>query len=418
MTARPNRLAIVLSGGGARGAYEVGVLSYIFDELRGLRDKRVHVDIICGTSVGAINSAALAASQGDQREGMRHLVKLWSGLQIDQVLGFGWKQAASFAGMFSKGIGTGLVDVSPMAKLIRRHVPWEEIGRSLRRGQLRALSITCTEVRTGRAVLFMQTGPGTGLPRHSPPRTLMRSERIGPHHVLASASIPFVFPPVRVGSQLYVDGGLRHNTPVAPAIRLGATHVLVVGTSREAAGAVTDQPAQQPTAASVMGKVMNALLLDHLDNDLAQVALLNEIHATGEEAFGPEYAERMRRASALRGGHMYEHVETMIVRPSLALGELGADYLKSGERRRRSQLVGKLLEWLDSGEEADMASYLLFEGPFAQRLIELGRADARAQRDRIVDFLEQASGPGGEGPESGPGSEKEPAFSFNPPAVG
>ena len=409
---RPRRLGIVLSGGGARGAYEVGVLSYVFDELRSAQKARLAVDIICGTSVGAINSAALAASMSEQQEGMRHLVRLWESLQIEQVLNFGWRQAAGVAGLFSKKMSAGLVDVSPMAQLIKREVPWQSISRSLRRGHLRALSITCTEVSTGRAVLFMQTGPGTGLPRHSPPRTLMRSERIGPEHVLASASLPLLFSPVQIGNQLYVDGGLRHNTPVAPAIRLGATHVLVVGTSRQVAGVLDNDDLPTVSSASVMGKVMNALMLDHLDNDLAQITLLNELNETGEVAFGPEYATRMRHAAALRGARTFEKIEPFIIRPSISIGRLGAEYLKE-RKMRSSNMIDRLLKWLDSGTEADLASYLLFEGGFTRRLIELGRSDARAQKDRLLDFMIEATSN-----EPMPDSSMEPAFSFNPPAVG
>lgn len=409
---RPRRLGIVLSGGGARGAYEVGVLSYIFDELRSAQKDRIHVDIICGTSVGAINSAALAASMSEQAEGMRHLVRLWETLELDRVLNFGWRQAAGITGLFSKRMSAGLVDNSPMEQLIKRQVPWPAISRSLRRGHLRALSITCTEVSTGRAVLFMQTGHGTGLPRHSPPRTLIRSERIGPEHVLASASIPLVFPPVQIGNQLYVDGGLRHNTPVAPAIRLGATHVLVVGTSRETLGVVDNDALPVVSSASVMGKVMNALMLDHLDNDLAQIALLNELHDTGELAFGPTYPTSMQHAAAARGSRVFDKIEPFILRPSISIGRLGADYLKS-RKVRSSTMIDRLLKWLDSGTEADLASYLLFEGAFAKGLIELGRADARAQKDRLLDFLRSGS----ETDES-PDSSVEPAFSFHPPAVG
>ncbi len=388
---RKRRLAIILSGGGARGAYEVGVLSYLFDELSRLRGAAPRVDIVCGTSVGGINGAYLAAHVGDPMLGVRRLSDVWGSLRIDAVLGFGFKQAVTLPKtLFGSKPAGGVFDVSPMAKLVEREIPWRAISRSLRRRQLQALSISTTEVATGRTVIFLQTGPDMSLPMRAPPRTLIRADHIGPAHALASAAIPLLFPPVPIGKHLYVDGGLRQNTPIAPAIRLGATHVLVVGTSRQVRGVV--EPSEVPPALSMtflLGKIMNALMLDHLDTDLGVVSLVNGMIESGEIAFGKDFVTGLNAAAIQRGAHAFRKIETLVVRPTVGIGRLAAEYLRSNRARSGTFLHRQFLKALDVGitEDADLASYLLFDGGFARILMELGRSDARARRNDLLDFL-------------------------------
>lgn len=407
-----------MSGGGARGAYEAGVLSFLFDELARLRGAPPRVDILCGTSIGAVNSAYLAAHLSDPVLGVRRLVDVWSSLRIDDVLGFGMRQAVSLPRVLLGGSdGAGIFDVGRMADLVQREIPWRAISRTLRRRQLRALSVSTTEVATGRTVIFMQTDPDTALPSRAPPRTLIRADRIGPHHALASAAIPLLFPPVKIGSQLYVDGGVRQNTPVAPAIRLGATHVLVVGTSRLVRGVMHAQQIQSPGATFLMGKIMNALLLDHLDTDLATVSLLNDLFESGAAAYGPEFLETLNRSAAARGGHTYRPIEMMVVRPTQSIGKLASDHLRKGRLRAGPLFTKRLLRFLDVGvgDDADLASYLLFDGGFAQRLVDMGRADAHARRDELMAFLGDAEDEAPPEPPTGDGSSK---WTLPPPVVG
>ena len=170
--------------------------------------------------------------------GLRRLVELWTELEMTRVLGFGLKQIAAIPKILRGGgdTGSGLFDVRPMADLVQKEVSWRAVSRSLRQGDLQALSVSTTELTTGRTVVFMQTSPDVRVPDLSPPRTLFRSDHIGPQHALASAAIPLLFPAVRIDDELYLDGGLRQNTPIAPALRLGATHVLAIGSSREVNG--------------------------------------------------------------------------------------------------------------------------------------------------------------------------------------
>lgn len=391
----PRSVALVLSGGGARGAYEVGVLSYLYGELTRLRgDVAPRIDVICGTSVGAINGCYLAAHMADPVSGVKRLVDLWTSIAFEHVLRFDLRQALRLPRVLRGGSeAAGLFDVQPMIDLVTREISWKMVARSLKRGLLRGLSVSATEIATGRTTLFMDTAPDVPLPVGLGARVVVERQVIGPQHALASAAIPLVFPPVRIGSTLYCDGGLRQNTPIAPAIRLGAERILVVGLSRESRGhLVNESPTRQinesPGALFLLGKVLNAFLLDHVQADVELLGRINQILSDGELIAGPRFAERLSAQAISRGGEPYRRVETMVVRPSQDIGRLAAQHVRRG-KLSGSLVARQLLTLLDSSlsDESDLASYLLFDGSFARKLIDLGRADAEAQRDRLVEFL-------------------------------
>lgn len=388
------KVAIILSGGGARGAYEVGVLSYVLDDFARLRKKAPKLDILCGTSIGAINACYLAAHLAEPTAGIRRLVNLWTEINLDDVLGFGLKQAIGLPRVLMGGgqEATGLFDVTPMARLIEREIPWRAIARTLRHGHLSALSVSATDVASGRTTIFMQTGPDGTLPTRAPPRTVIRGTLIGPVHALASAAIPVLFPPVRIGNELYMDGGIRQNTPISPALRLGATHIFAVGLSREVRGLDGGGAnAPPPGVALVVGKILNALLLDHVNHDLEVLTRVNQLILDGERAYGPEFLERLNDVARARDVQ-YRRAEKMVVRPSEDIGRLAAKYIRAGKLRASRSLARRLLSLVEVGRatEADLASYLLFDGDFARRLIELGRADAEAKRADLAAFFGSA----------------------------
>jgi NTE family protein len=397
------RVAMILSGGGARGAYEVGILWYIFDDLARQRGAPPRVDILCGTSVGAINACYLAAHLTDPVLGMRRLVDLWSELQLPRVLGFGVRQVFGLPRVLlgGGGEGNGLFDVRPMADLVQREISWRAVTRCLRRRQLRALSVSTTEVSTGRTVVFMQTAPDVVIPSTAPPRTLFRADHIGPQHALASAAIPLLFPAVRIDDELYLDGGLRQNTPIAPALRLGATHIFAVGSSREVKGPRTHESGRgkpgAPGAAFLLGKVLNAFLLDHVDVDIELLTRLNNVLADGTHLYGPDFTRLMSGEAVKRAAQEYRFVNCLTLRPSEDIGRLASAHVRRGRFLGDPLLTKRLFNVLDIGvgDEADLASYLLFDGQFCRQLIEMGRADAKARRDELLAFFGDALDDGG-----------------------
>jgi len=399
------KTGLVLAGGAARGAYEAGVLSYLREEFEPQFGRELKLDILAGTSVGAIHACYLAASSHEPRQQAQGLISHWHSMKVEEVL------RCSFGDIFrlirealskptphsSQDIQYGgLVDPRGLRAIVGRGIPWLQIGRNLRKGHLEALAISATHVGTGGATVFIQRGDGQ-VPRWSDdPDYRAVATRIGPNHALASAAIPVVFPAVRIRGQLHVDGGLRLNVPLSPALRLGAQRVIVVSL-RPTAGARKDtdtheQEREQAAASApfLVGKMLNMLMTDRTDQDLGRLRRLNAILEAGTTAYGPGFAETLSAALHPHRSQPVRYVRELLVRPSRDLGELAAEYVRTPEFRRSSsglahRAILRLVE-REAPREADMASYLLFDGGFADILIDLGRRDARALRPQWERF--------------------------------
>lgn len=398
------KTGLVLAGGAARGAYEAGVISYLREELEPQLGRPLKLDILAGTSVGAIHACYLAAANHEPLLQARGLIAHWHAMKVEEVLRFSFsdifrimREALSKPSPESRDIQYGgLVDPRGLRALVGRGIPWLQIGRNLRRGHLDALAISATHVGTGTARVFVQRGPGQHLRWSDDSEYRAVSTRIGPNHALASAAIPVVFPAVSVRGQLHVDGGLRLNVPLSPTLRLGAQRVIVISLRPNASSHQLQGPSEQErehavaSAPFLVGKMLNMLMTDRTDQDLGRLRRLNAILEAGTVAYGPGFADTLSLALNPHRSQPMRYIRELLVRPSRDLGELAAEYVKTAEFRRRSgglahRAILRLVE-REAPREADMASYLLFDGGFADILIELGRKDARAMRDQWERF--------------------------------
>ncbi|MFT3925811.1 MAG: patatin-like phospholipase family protein [Myxococcales bacterium] len=387
-------LAVILSGGGARGAYEVGVLSYVFGELVRVTGKVPRMDIISGCSVGAVNGTFLASVAHQPVSGMEKLLELWDEIDFSQVLGFGVRELAFLHRVWLGGAKPqGLFDAEPLARLIERNVSWLNLGRNLRRGVLRALTLCTTHVASGRPHVFVDMSARATRPPNVGRQCVMRQGPVRAKHVLASAAIPIVFPMVDIDGELYCDGGLRVNTPTAPAIHLGARKLFVVGLSHNKfdSGTLSIAPDRAPGAPFLFGKVLDAFFLDHLEADIHEIGRINEYMSMGEAVFGPDFIEKINREARARQKPARNPVTVCAVRPSVDLGYIAHGYLTQRSRRVRTDtaLVHALIRAIDVGEaaEADLASFLLFDANYVRELVELGRRDAAQKRDELEHFF-------------------------------
>jgi len=406
------KTGLVLGGGAARGAYEAGVLSYLREELEPELGRELRLDILAGTSVGAIHACYLAATSDQPRLQARGMRAHWTGMKVEEVLRCGvgdifrlLRETLSKPASHPRDIQYGgLVDPRGLRAIVGQGIPWRGIGRNLRQGHVDALAVSATHVGSGRATVFVQRRGG-GIPSWgNDPSYQAEAARIGPLHALASAAIPVAFPAVRLRGELHVDGGLRMNVPLSPALRLGAQRVVVVSLRHEALRAPRqgDKPGSPgvereqaiATAPFLVGKMLNTLMMDRTDQDLGRLRRLNAILEAGTVSYGPDFARTLGAVLEPHRSQPLRYVRELLVRPSKDLGALAAEYVRTPEFRRRSHgLAHKAILRLvdrEARHEADLASYLLFDGGFAELLIDLGRQDARALREQWLRFWSNA----------------------------
>lgn len=396
------RLALVLSGGGARGAYEAGVLRYIREDLAGDLGGQVQFDIICGTSVGAIHSCFIAATCDMAAAQGRMLVDRWESFVLEEMVEFGVREFLK-APATLLGSGTieeiegqrrlgGVVQTKQLERVVRRLIPWHQIAINNRRGLFESLAVTATDIGSGKSVVFVQRADGKLPVWSKDPFVRAQLVQIGHEHALASAALPILFPAVAVGERFFCDGGLRQNTPLSPALRLGADKVLVIGLRHKpAAGEHDEESMPYPGAAFLVGKILDAFLLDHIDYDLDRLRRFNALIEAVRSAAGPEDLQQFDEVVTRMRGAPYRVVEEHMIRPSVDVGALAGDIGRSGRFKGTGGGPGiQLLRRLATArgaDEADLLSYILFDGLYAAEVARLGYEDARAQHDSLARFL-------------------------------
>lgn len=410
--------AIVLAGGGALGAYEAGALSYVLDTLPRQRHLRrpPRFQLYCGTSVGALNACYLAASARAPAKAAAALADFWRSLTFDEVLAFGTNELGAVLRVVLGGrtVPTvartgrnrlravphepvaGLFDTGPLRRLTGSLVPWRELGPNIAEGHVGGVAVCATEICTGLGVIFYDTSPQTTYRPGRDPTKIARRVKLGAEHAMASAAMPFLFPSVQVDGVCYTDGALRQNTPLNPALRMGADRVLVVSVSQppDVSSCMARIGCRQnpfPGGLFLLGKTVGILLSQSLDYELERVKTYNRLLAGGSEAYGDGFPAQL---NAILGPHRnatYRPVRTCHLRPTQSIHRLALDALNGAPSELLVPgLPGRVLSrFLRSAvfTESDLLATVMFTPTFLRSLVELGYRDAESRRDELEAFF-------------------------------
>jgi len=368
-----------LTGGGARAAYQVGVLKAIAELMP--RKSHTPFSVICGTSAGALNGAVLAVNMRSFRKGVRHLDRIWKNFRANQVyrtdlIGIFNNTMYLFAGLILSGLGinklrqVSLLDNSPLYELLEEIMPCEKIQDEIDAGLLYALSITASGYGTGQSVNFYQ-GSEEITPWEGTRRIGIRT-KIGIRHLLASSALPFFFPAIKINREYFGDGSMRQIAPISSAMQLGADRIMVIGVNQTEpmAEIKREEMGKYPSMAQIAGHALNSIFIDSMEVDLERVQKINElVRIMPEEA---------RRNTNLR------EVDVLVITPSESIDQIAERYINALpiSIRLLLRLAGTTRK---SG--TTLLSYLLSEGKYCRALIDLGYRDAINRRAEIQKFL-------------------------------
>lgn len=371
-----HKVALVLSGGGARGAYQAGVLKGLSEILPD--KKNSPFKIISGVSTGAINGAKLACDIDSFANAVEKLNFLWSQISTDQVfkselLSVNRLSLGSFFAPSTKKFDS-LLDTSPLSDFLNKHCEFSKIKKNLASGSLESLIITANNYNSGAAVSFVQTATNK-IAWHESRRLAVLAE-INSQHVMASAAIPMLFSPIKIGSQYYGDGCVRNSTPCSPSLRMGADKLFVIGVRTQMSTEITNRSNSDfesnphpPSMIRILNTLLNAVLLDSVEQDVRRIQRINEllknINTTDENKKN------------------FQIIPSFCISPSENIGEIARS-----QAHHLPRLIRMSISAFGSLDEAsEILSYLLFEPHFCRKLLEMGYHDALNSKKQIEEFF-------------------------------
>lgn len=370
---KPARIGLILGGGGARGAYQVGVLKAIA-EIYPKNDEQPF-RVITGTSAGSINAIALAGHNGSFAEKVNRVLGVWSNFEIHQVfrsdIGCLLRQILRWLSSTILPFGLGgkapesLLDNSPLRNLLIDNIDFDYINDSIEQGELDAVCVNATSYSTGKSVSFFQANSQT--------QEWQRAFRSGVRReitidtLMASSAIPVIFPSVKLADEYFGDGSMRQNTPISPALHLGAEKILVIGV-RQKSYRTKNIVSTKPSLSQIAGYVMDTLFLNSMDADVERLERINELNS--------EIPEKNRK---------FLNIDHLIISPSEDIAEIAHNLFSTFPKGFRLAL--KFLG-MHKGNSRQLTSYLMFNKEFCQRLIDLGYSDAMRRKRELEYFLE------------------------------